>query len=202
MSRPTQIFGILAIICNLSAIFPYVLGLAKQQTKPHFITWLIWTITNATAFFAQLFSGAGAGAWPTLIGAFVCGGATISGLLVGEKTITHGDWLSLIFALLATPLWIITKSPLYSVILVSLIDLAGYYPTLRKSWNRPYDEPIPAHSLGLLNQFFAIFAVEKLSLVNLLYPIVCFFPNLALVSILTLRRRVIAKPTALTTPQE
>ena len=190
--------SVVSMGCNLSAAVPYVMGIAKQQTKPHFITWLIWSITNGTGFVAQLLNGAGAGAWPTGLGMIICLGAALSGLVAGENTITRGDWLSLVFALAATPLWIATKNPLYAVILVTFIDLSGYYPTLRKSWMKPYDESLPAHVLGTSSQFFAIFAVEKMTMVNVFYPAVTFIPHLVLLFILITRRRVIKAPGAKT----
>lgn len=196
MTRPTIIFGTLAVIFSFSSAFPYIFGLAKKHTRPHFISWLIWSLTTGTAFFAQVFSHAGAGAWNTGLAFIQNVILAIYGYFYGEKNITRSDWMSLLIVLGAIPLWIATHNPLYSVVLVTLIDVIGYYPTIRKSWHKPYDEPPLAYTFGSVGLFLSILALdlEDFSPSNWIYPALCFAANTSLVLVLTLRRRVISKP--------
>jgi len=47
------------------------------------------------------------------------------------------DWYFFLAALAAIPLWLLTRTPLYSVVVVTVIDALAYVPTFRKSWHRP-----------------------------------------------------------------
>ena len=40
-------------------MLPYLKNTIKHKIKPHFISWLIWSIITAIAFFSQLEKGAG-----------------------------------------------------------------------------------------------------------------------------------------------
>ena len=190
------IFGGISAAFGLIYIAPFLLAILQKTAKPHFISWLIWTFVMGTTFFAQLFSHAGAGSWNNGIGAIECLAICIYGFLHGEKNITRGDWISLILALTAIPLWIVTRDPFYSVVLVTLIDIVAYYPTIRKSWSKPHDEPAMAYIVGTFAQFFSILAIERFIPTNWIAPIATCAANLTLIFVLILRRRVIPKPIA------
>lgn len=189
------IFGSLSIIFSLATAIPYLLGLARQTTKPHFMSWLIWTFTVGVAFIAQLYGHAGAGAWITGLGMFQCLGIAVYAFFFGEKTITRGDWACLFFAIAAIPLWLVTHHRLLSVLLVTVIDIVGYYPTIRKSWNKPFNEPALTFGLSALGLFCSVLALRHLSVSNWIYPTACGIAHLTLVSVLLFRRRIIPDPT-------
>jgi hypothetical protein len=186
-------FGLLAAVLNIVAALPYLKGVVQRKTKPHFITWLIWGMTGLINLAAQLISNAGAATWTSIVGLTICFTIAAFGFFIGEKTITRGDWSCLIFALLAVPLWILTRNPLYSVILITLIDLIGYYPTFRKAYLKPYEEPITPYVLGGIGRLFSVLAVNQFIPVNWIYSGAVVFANTALITLIALRRTVIKK---------
>jgi hypothetical protein len=76
----------------------------------------------------------------------------------------------LIFAVAAIPLWVLTKRPLLAVILVSLIDIVGFWPTIRKSFYAPHKETLSTYSLSTLKHCLTVIAQQKYNLTTVLYP--------------------------------
>ncbi len=187
------VFGSIATAVTVSAAIPYAIGLFRGSVRPHFFSWFIWGVTTGIAFAAQVSSHAGAGAWATGAGTVSAFTVAAVSLWIGEKNFTLGDKLSLAAAIVAIVLWILSRNPLYSVILVTAIDAIGYYPTMRKSWSDPRHESATTFSIMALCNFCALFALENYSLVNWLYPFGMTLCNGALVALILFRRKVIAE---------
>jgi hypothetical protein len=185
-----DIFGILGAAFLTASAIPYIAALWKRQAKPHAFSWTLWSLINAIVCAAQVHSGAGAGAWSTATTAIVNGGIAIYAFRNGEKNVTRSDWAFFLSALAALPLWIATKDPMWSVILVCVIDTFGFFPTVRKSWHRPYEEVLMTFVLGEIGFFFSILALENYSLTNWLYPGVVLATNSAFIVTLLYRRRI------------
>lgn len=149
---------------------PYIQGMLKGKIKPHSYSWFIWALLGYIAGFAQIAGGGGIGAVISLSTATISLGIAAIGYKDVKDDITRSDTVSLVFSLLAIPLWIITDGPLASVILISVIDLVGFWPTLRKAYNRPWDEGLPTFLLSALKHIVTIFAQRQYNLVTVLYP--------------------------------
>lgn len=110
---------------------------------------------------------------------------------MGTKDIRRVDWLVLFTALLSIPLWVVTKNPLLSVILVVSIDAMGYIPTIRKSWRRPYEEAVLMWAMSIVVFTLSFFALETYTLTTYLYPVTFATINIFFVAYLLLRRRIV-----------
>jgi hypothetical protein len=132
--------SVLALVGNIS----YLKDIVKGKVKSHPYTWFIWSIVSMTTFFGGLAKGAGIGALPTGIAE----GFTIIIFLLSLKHLfmrTAGhirkvDNYFLAVALLGLIPWALTKDPTVSVIIVVLIDVVAFLPTLRKTWEHPHTE--------------------------------------------------------------
>ena len=58
------LFSLLAIALTFIGFYPYIRGVLKNSIKPHFFSWLIWSLVTLVVFVAQLKEGGGLGAWP------------------------------------------------------------------------------------------------------------------------------------------
>lgn len=188
------IFGSLSVAFSITSTLFFLVGITRQAAKPHFISWLIWAITTGVALAAQLTSHAGPGAWVTTLSTLQCVIFAVYGFFYGEKTITRGDWLTFLFSLLAIPLWVLTHNPLCSVLLVTLIDLAGYYPTFRKTWGKPYDEPPYAYAFSAAALATSILALNNFVMANWIYSGACCLANFSLAAVIIIRRQTHTKP--------
>lgn len=184
-----HIFGLLGTALSFSGYVPYFIALRKKTAKPHAFSWLLWAFLNAVVFAAQITEDGGAGAWA--IG--VCAGVNLLlglyALKYGEKNMTRGDWIIFIVSLASIPLWMMTKDPLYSVLLVSAINMAGFVPTIRKSWAKPHEEVALTFLLTGTGFLCSIAALENLVFVNYFYPLVIGVADVGFVLMLWCRRR-------------
>jgi len=180
--------GALGSIIAIILYSYYLVRVLRGETKPHPYSWLIWCLVAGISGFGQLDGGAGSGAWVTLTSSFMCFLIFLSSLKFGEKKIHLFDTVCLIVSLLAIPLWILTNTPLYSVILVTIVDTVGFIPTIRKSYFKPYEEAVLTYIASALKNILGILALEKYSLLTLCYPAVLLI-TCTLFSILLLIRR-------------
>lgn len=185
-----EFWGSASTIIGLLAFIPYMYALYKGTAKPHCFTWFLWGLMMGIAFFAQIKGGAGPGAWVTAASAFAYTSIGIFGLFRGEKNITRTDWITLFFALAAIPLWYITKNPLYSVLLISAIDVMAFIPTYRKSWTKPYEEPISTFALTALALFLSIVAMDEINMITAFYPATLGLTDVIFVILLITRRKI------------
>jgi len=191
-SRIKLFFSGLAIVITFMAFVPYIRSILLGRTKPHLFSWLIWGITTLVVFFAQLDAEGGIGAWPIGVsGVITVYIAFLSYVKRGDITITRLDRLFFSAALLSIPCWYFTSNPMWAVILLTTIDLLGFGPTIRKAYDRPYEESVLFIFLFFLRNTFALLALESYSLTTVLFPLSICIVCLVLTVLITYRRRVV-----------
>lgn len=185
-----EIIGIIAVALTFIGYVPYIRDTIKGKTKPHIYTWFIWGLVTAIAFGLQLTENAGAGAYVTLAAAIVCFIIFGFGLRQSkaDRDITKSDTLFLILSFVALGLWLFAKQPILSVILLSSLDMLGFIPTIRKSWNKPEQETLSSYVANTLRFGLAILALENYTLVTALYPLTWILAN-GLFSVFLIVRR-------------
>ncbi|HEY4963493.1 MAG TPA: hypothetical protein VIH90_02235 [Candidatus Saccharimonadales bacterium] len=149
---------------------PYIRDIRSGKTKPHGFSWLIWALLAYVAGFAQLAAGGGFGAMVALVTATISLWIAFISIKGKSVKITRSDWVSLGFALVAIPVWAVTKQPLLAVIIVSVIDIVGFWPTIRKSHSDPHKETVSTYSLSTLKHVLTVVAQQEYNLTTVLYP--------------------------------
>ena len=190
-----EIWGGLSVALALFSLGPYFWATLKGTNKPHIFTWVIWTLLTAIAFLIQYLEGAGSGAWTGGVSTFLCLAILIVALRFGEKHITKSDWIVFLAALAAIPIWLITENPIAAAIWVTAIDSAGYIPTLRKVWAKPYEEMASTHAIAALKHVFVLLAVQNYVPATIIYSLGMVVMNSILVLTILFRRRLL-KPAA------
>lgn len=190
----TQTIGLIAFLISITGSALYFISIFKGKTKPHLFTWLVFSILTSIGFFAQLSDKAGPAAWTMGATALSCLATALLALKYGEKSRSRSDYIALFFSLSAIVPWLLTRDPLLSVILISLIDTVGLYPTLRKAWNAPYSENLFSYSLANLKFLVALLAIENFTLVTVLYPATIVIVNSILILECLWRRRIVPAP--------
>jgi hypothetical protein len=187
------LISLIAVALSLVAYVPYLKDTFTGKTTPHIYTWFIWGFVTAIAYALQVSGGAGAGSWVTLGAVIIAFVIFACGLRNGKKDITKSDTLFFILALIALLFWLLAKQPIISVILVTVIDLFGFAPTIRKSWNKPYSETLFTYQLNAFRHGLSVLALQKYSILTWLYPISWALTNLIFSIILIVRRRQVKK---------
>lgn len=183
-----DLLGVVSVLIALGITLPYLFYALRGHIKPHLYTWLIWSLTTGIAAMARTVSDGGAGAWGQWANALSCLSITLIALKYGEKNITRGDKLVLLTALAAIPVWLLTHHALYAVIIVTAIDLAGYYPTFRKSYDAPHQEAVFNFAISNMMHILSTIALAEYSWTNVLFQGAVVVANTLLIGTILVRR--------------
>lgn len=187
-----EILSVAAIALTLAMFVPYIGSIHRGKTKPHVFSWVIWGLGTLIVFFAQLAGGAGLGAWPIGVsGLITCYIAVLSFVKRADNVITKLDWLFFYAALSALPFWFFSSDPLWPVVILTLVDTAGFGPTFRKAYHHPREESLGFFALSVLRNFLVVLALEHYSLTTVLFPAVVGAACLLFVLMLVCRRRTL-----------
>jgi hypothetical protein len=185
-----QLLGILGIALTFIAFVPYIHSIRRGKTRPHVFSWVIWSLTTLVVFFAQLAGGGGFGAWPTGVsGIITVYIALLAYFQRADTHITRTDWAFFFSALSALPFWFLTNDPLWAVVTLTIVDVAGFGPTLRRAWIHPNDESMTFFSMIILRDLFVISALEHYSVTTVLFPAAVASTSALLILLVTYRRR-------------
>ncbi|SBS39855.1 hypothetical protein MSP8887_04038 [Marinomonas spartinae] len=191
------IFSGIAIVLAIMGFVPYIMLILRGQVKPHVFSWVIWGITTTTVFFAQLEAEGGMGAWPIgLSGVVTILIAILAYTKRGDATISKLDWGFLIVALASLPLWYITNDPLWTVVILTTIDMIGFGPTFRKAYYRPFEESRIFFIIMILRNVCSVVALQAYSITTVLFPFCLAVGFLILLIILQLRRSALSQQMA------
>lgn len=179
-------------ICILSYAI-YIHAIYKHGVKPHLFSWTLFSILGSIGFCAQYSAGAGIGMWITAIGTAGNILTAIIALQRGEKHFTRSDWFFFVAALAAIPVFLMTDTALYAVIMICAIDAMAMFPTFRKSWMKPWDENATAYGLVALQFAFSVMAMDNINIITALYPLTIVCLNILLMVELGYRRQALAK---------
>ncbi len=186
-----EVLSALAIVLTFVAFVPYIRSILRDEIKPHVFSWVIWSITTLTIFFAQIEDGAGVGAWPT--GVSGCVTVLIAFLAYQKRadiSITKSDWLFFVTALLSLPLWYFTSDPLWTVVILTTIDVLGFGPTLRKTYAFPYSESLLFFAIFAVRDLLVIAALENYTVTTVLFPASIVISCSLLIMMMFYRRRI------------
>ena len=188
-----EMLSAVAIALTFVAFIPYIRGVLSGSTKPHVFSWVIWGTTTFMVFLAQIEAKGGVGAWP--IG--VSGSMTILVALLAyvkraDISITKIDWLFFTAAMSALPLWYLSSDPLWAVIILTIVDILGFGPTVRKAYHYPHAESLPFFSLFAARNTLVVMALQHYSVTTVLFPAVIAAACMLLMVMIMYRRRMIA----------
>jgi len=187
-----NVLGVIAVVVAFVSYIPYFRNIFSGKTKPHAFSWLVWGILNAIAFSGQIHDKGGAGAWSVGLTAAVMFFIFAVSLKRGEKDIKPFDWFCLIGAIVALVPWLLTNEPLISVILITVIDALGFLPTVRKSYIRPHQETMTTFLLSTVKYSLVVIALQRYTLVTVLFPLSLVIMNGLFVAMLLIRRKQVS----------
>ena len=188
------IFALVALVLIVAASVPYIVDMLKGKTKPHLYTWLVWSITTGIAAAGVFYGNGGYPALTTGVGAALSFIIFFLSFKYGTKDITTGDKLALGFCLVAILIWVGLHNPLGSVVLAAAIDIAAYWPTVRKTYTAPWSEPLFSWALWIATPFFSILALSAYNIFTLVNYVPIIVVNIAFLALCLIRRKVVPKP--------
>jgi hypothetical protein len=187
-----QVLGILTIAMAFIGYIPYFKDTISGKTKPHVISWFLWTLVSFIAFGLQWSKGAGAGAYANFAMGLICLVLFIFSFKNGTTKIKTVDVISFILALLAIILWLVVHQPVWSITLVVLIDALSFTPTFVKSWSKPKQETLFTWILSTVRQGCALLALKEVNFVTAAFPVYALSANALFCALLITRRKTIS----------
>jgi hypothetical protein len=185
------------VACGITlAIFiPYLGRVRSGQIRPRPASWLVWASSTILVSGGQALAGAGIGAVPILLSGLLSGAVAILALRRARQrpdlpASTTGDRWCLIIALACLPLWALTGDPLWSVLILTGIDLVGFIPTLRAVWRAPHQESPLLFLAFAVRNAIAIVALASHNLTTTVFPAVIGAACLLTALVVLARRQV------------
>lgn len=183
--------ALLAFIGNIS----YLKDVFKGRVQPHPYTWFIWSIVSMTTFFGGLAKGAGIGALPT----GVAEAFTVIIFLFSLKYLFQGtaghirkiDTYFLVICLLGLIPWVVTDDPTISVVIVVLVDLLAFIPTLRKTWAHPETEKPLLYEMNVARHVLTLFSLQTYNIATTFHSIAMICINTVMVKFITRDKRLV-----------
>lgn len=188
-----EILSAIAIALTFIAFYPYLRGILQGTIKPHVFSWVIWGTTTFVVFLAQLKAQGGVGSWPIGVsGAITILIAITAYVKRADVAITKVDWLFFISALASLPLWYFTSSPAWAVAALTIVDLLGFGPTVRKAYTSPHSESLSFFSLFAARNGIVVLALENHSVATVLFPAAVAIACVLLMLLIVFRRHTVA----------
>ncbi len=155
---------------------------------------MIWGLTTFVVFLGQMADGGGAGAWAIGVSGIIT--MYVAWLAYTKKAdiqITQVDWTFFIFALCALPLWYINDDPLWTVVILTSIDVLGFGSTFRKSYHKPFDEQLGFYVWMTSRNVVSIAALMHYSVTTVIFPALTGFLALFFILMLLVRRKQLSQ---------
>ncbi len=188
-----EILSATAIALTFAAFVPYIRAIVSGTTRPHVFSWVIWGTTTFVVFLAQLEDKGGVGAWPIGVsGIITILIAFLAYVKRADITITKTDWLFFVSAMSSLPLWYITSSPLWAVVILTTVDVLGFGPTVRKAYVLPHSESLLFFALFTARNLIVIMALENYTVTTVLFPAVIAAACALLIAMVSYRRHALA----------
>jgi len=184
-----SVIGLIAIVISIIGYVPYFRDIFSGKTKPHAFSWLVWGVLNGIAFIGQLHARGGPGAWAVGVTATALCTIFALALVRGERDIRRFDWLYLGGAAAALCLWGLTEKPVLAIILITIVDLFGFLPTVRKAYAKPHQETLSTYQINTLKYLLVVIALQHYTLTTTLFPAAVALMNGAFVAMLVVRRQ-------------
>jgi hypothetical protein len=187
--------AVIAGTLGIAGLFPYFRDIFRHKTKPERAMWWIYTFLFTLLFFAQKSAGAH---WLLIVSA----GYVLSSFLIAILSVKYGygkfhkrDTISLIIAALGIILWQLTNSPLIAILIVIVIDFAGFWLTLVKTWHAPHSETLISWQLSLIGAVLSVFSAGTWKFTIIIYPLYAVLGTTLLVWLIMYRRlKIIEDP--------
>lgn len=179
-----EFIGLAAVLLSIVGHLPYITDTIKGKTKPHVFTWVIWAIVTILAFLGQWLKGGGAGSWTTGVTGLITILVALLALKHGSKDIRRSDKLFFAGALIAIIPWYLTDDPTLSIVIITLIDVLAFIPTVRKTIGNPSSETLFTYALNIPRHGLALIALENYNLATYLYPASLFVMNILMTFII------------------
>lgn len=184
---------ILEVVVGLmtaGCVLPYIRDIARGQTKPQRMSWMIFAALSGAATAAQFVDQGATSA------VFLTAGATVGFGAVALLSIRHGvggtsatDGFALLGLAAVLAIWTRTNNETLIVVLVILIEIPAIAATIAKSLKLPGTETRSTWLIDGLAGALAICSAKPMSVDLVLYPTYHSIANMSVAAAITIGSR-------------
>lgn len=111
---------------------------------------------------------------------------------VADRSITGTDWFFLVAAMSSPPRWSATADPTWDVVVLTVVDLLGFGPTVRKVYADPHSESLAFFRIVAARKSVVVRALEHDAVATVLFPATIAVACMLLVFLILYRRRIVS----------
>lgn len=186
--------GITAGVLSVVDAIPYLHDIQRGRTRPHRVTWLIWTILGGVAFVSQLADGATWSLWMFGAQALSMGAIFLLSLRRGVGGLTPVNTTMLLLAIAGVAGWAWTSEPVVATGFVVAADAIGFGLMVPKTWRNPWSETRSTYLLAAVSGVLGTVSVGALDPSLLFYPAYAACTDGLMALLITGRRRSVRRP--------
>lgn len=185
-----QTMGIIAGIIASLAFVPYIRSILKKDTRPHRTTWFVLALTGWLTLLTYQEVGAVESLIIAIAYAFFSTLIFTLSLWFGRGGWQKFDLLCLSISILGITVWLYHDSAFLGLVCFLVADFFALLPTLRKTWEKPWQEDTFAWFLSSIGALMNIFAIEQMTIEMVTYPLYMLVINTC-VFLLTLTKGIV-----------
>lgn len=177
-----------SVLANISFV-PYFFDIIKGRTRPHAVSWLIWSITQGVGAAALWEGGATFAAIGVTLTTVLVLGIFLLSFIKGSRKISPADAVVLSLAVFALIGWALLDHPVWAVLLASFIELLGFIPTYIKAYKEPASEHFPSWLIYCVGMTLMLITLPEYTLLTTVYLATMTVASFVLIFILLLRHK-------------
>ncbi len=194
MNTAKALLLVAAIALTVAAYVPYVRDTLHGKTKPHLYSWLVGCSVATLSFIGQIIDkSAGLAAIATAMVAISCLMIVILSIRYGITKGTRLDKICLVTCAFLIGFWIFSGDNEISIILINLVNIIGFIPTVIKTYKLPQTETLISYELNIVRFTINIFALQTISIVSVTFPLTWLVCNIAFVLMTISRRKYLSR---------
>ena len=178
----TLLIAVSTVLTLVSAV-PYIIEIIRHKTKPRIVSWFTWSLLTGIACAASFADGKVASGILMLAATVETMAIVVLGFAYGDRKFERLDIICQLGAIVGLLLWLIFNSPAIAVIAAVVIDCVGMIPTVKHSWQRPYEETWSTFFLAGVGAIATVFAAGVWTITSVAYPLYIVVANLLLTSL-------------------
>lgn len=190
MSPSDYIGAVGAALAALGGLY-YLYDIVWGETRPHPVTWIVWSCIGLLGFGVSAESGAGPGSY--VAGVYAIEALVTAALSIapryGKLGLRRSDLPLGAIAIVGVAVWRFgaLAGPIAATIAVAC-DAVAVWPTLREAWHQPRSESIITWSADVAATCLSVLALESSKFSALAYPIYLLLANCSVLAVLLLGR--------------
>jgi hypothetical protein len=182
------VFGLLAGATSLAAIAPYIRDVFRGTTRPHRGSWLIWSVLSIVALASQLADGATWSIVMVVVQALITGLVFLLSISRGVGGVSRSDVAIIAIAGLGVVAWAVSSTPVVATSSTIFADMLGIGLMTPKTWRDPRSETFATYVLGGVSGVLSAFAVGKLDVSLLIFPLWIALASSIIAAVIAARR--------------